>query len=157
METTTRKDYPYQAGGRLWAVPRLRLATLPDGTVALLEEEIDRIHRAIANEICGSPEGLTLSELEFLCDLTLTSWAEVAQFLGLHRSTLSKWRRLGVVPRSVISLVLKKWFWFKLFGPELGNCSVKLSCVGSEGAFLSYARQEAIEQDLAEPIARMRA
>lgn len=157
MKTTIKKNYPYQAAGRLWLVPQLRLATLPDGTVALLDEEIEHIHRGIANEICGSTEALTVAELEFLCDLTLTSWAQVAEFLGVHRSTLSKWRHTGVVPRAVISLALKKWFWFKLFGGELGNRSVKLSCLSSEGAFLSYARQEAIERSLAEPIAKMRA
>jgi hypothetical protein len=157
MKTTIEKNYPYQAAGRLWAVPQLRLTILPDGTVALLEEEVERIHRAIANEICGNTEALTVAELEFLCDLTLTSWAQVAEFLGVHRSTLSKWRQTGVVPRAVISLALKKWFWFKLFGEELGSRTVKLSCLSSEGAFLSYARQEAIERAVAEPIEKLRA
>jgi len=157
MKITIKKNYPYQAAGRLWSVPQLRLTTLPDGTVALLEEEIERLHRAIANEICGSTEALTVAELEFLCDLTLTSWAQVAEFLGVHRSTLSKWRQTGVVPRAVISLALKKWFWFKLFGQELGGWTVKLSCLSSEGAFLAYARQEAIDRAMAEPIAKLRA
>ena len=157
MKTTIKKDYPYQAAGRLWSVPQLRLTTLPDGTVALLEEEIEHLHRGIANEICGNTEALTVAELEFLCDLTLTPWSAAAEFLGVHRSTLSKWRHTGVVPRAVISLALKKWFWFKIFGGELGNRSVKLSYLSSEGAFLSYARQEAIERSLAEPIAKMRA
>ena len=157
MKITIKQEYPYQAAGRLWVVPHLRLATLPDGTVALLEEEIDRVHRGIANEICGSPEDLTLAELEFLCDCTLTGWAEVAQFLGLHRSSLSKWRRTGAIPRSGLSLGLKKWFWFKLFGRDLGDGSVKLSCLSSEGAFLAYARQAAIDRALAEPIEKMRA
>lgn len=157
MKTTIEKNYPYQAAGRLWLVPQLRLTILPDGTVALLEEEVERIHRAIANEICGNTEALTVAELEFLCDLTLTSWAQVAEFLGVHRSTLSKWRQTGVVPRAVISLALKRWFWFKLFGEELGSRTVKLSCLSSEGAFLSYARQEAIERAVAEPIEKLRA
>ena len=153
VEGRTGKSRP--AAGRLWSVPQLHLTTLPDGTVAILEEEIEHIHRGIANEICGSIEALTVGELEFLCDLTLTPWSAAAEFLGVHRSTLSKWRRTEVVPRSVISLALKKWFWFKLFGKELGSRTVKLSCLSSEGAFLSYARQEAIERALAEPIEKL--
>ena len=74
MKTILKRNYPYQAAGRTWAVPELHLALMPDGTAAILEEEIDRIHRAIANEICGSPENLTMDELEFLCDITLTSF-----------------------------------------------------------------------------------
>ena len=83
VKTIFEKNYPYQAAGRIWGVPELRLTTLPDGTVAILEEEINRIHRAIANEICGSPENLTIDELEFLCDITLTSFTDVADYLGM--------------------------------------------------------------------------
>ena len=157
MKILIKKNYPYQAAGRVWAVPELRLVTMPDGTIAILEEEIDRIHRAIANEICGSSDNLSMEELEFLCDITRTSFTDVADYLGVHRSTLTKWRKTGEVPRTIISLVLKKWFWFKLFGHDLGSRSVKIEQLKDEGVFLSFAKSQAIERHLAEPIEKMRA
>ena len=57
--------------------------------------EIQRIHRAIANEICGHEATLTMDELEFLCDLTATSLSDVASALKVHRSAVSatpEWR-----------------------------------------------------------------
>ena len=85
MKTKTKKNYPYQAAGRTWTVPELRLISLPDGTAAISEEEIYRIHRAIANEICGSDTTLSMDELEFLCDLTDKSFSDVADCLQIHR------------------------------------------------------------------------
>ena len=147
---------PYQAAGRIWVVPELRLTTMPDGTVAILEEEVDRIHRAIANEICGSPEKLTIDELEFLCDITLTSFTDVADYLDVHRSTLTKWRKAGEVPRLLASLLLKKWFWFKLFGHELGDRSVKIGQLENEENFLLYVKNQVIRENLADSIKEMR-
>ena len=155
MKTPTKKNYPYQAAGRTWAVRELRLVTMPDKTVVILEEEIDRIHRAIANEICGSPSELTFDQLEFLCDVSETLFYEVAEQLGVHKSTLSKWRKTGMVPNTPTSFFLKKWFWFKLFGQEVGDRSVPLGHMADEGAFLSFARQEAIDKHLAEQIEQM--
>ena len=156
MTSLTKKNYPYQAAGRTWAVRELHLVTMPDKTVVILEEELDRIHRAIANEICGSPETLSMAELEFLCDIADTSLTEVAEYLGIHRSTVTRWRKAGEAPKSVMSVALKKWFWFKLFGQEVGDRSVPLEHVVDEGAFLSFARQEAIDKHLAEQIEPMR-
>jgi hypothetical protein len=153
----TKKNYPYQAAGRTWAVRELHLAMMPDKTVVILEEEIDRIHRAIANEICGSPETLSIDELGFLCDVTDTSFAEVADHLGIHRSTVTRWRKAGEVPKNVMSVILKKWFWSKLFGQDVGDRSVPLGHMIDEGAFLSFARQAAIDKYLAEQIEQMRA
>jgi len=155
VKTIFEKNYPYQAAGRTWAVPELRLTPLPDGTVVILEEEINHIHRAIANEICGSPENLTIDELEFLCDITLTSFTDIADYLGIHKSTLTRWRKVGEVPRLPISLLLKKWFWFKLFGQDLGNRSVKIGQLENERDFLSYARDQAIQKELANPIEKI--
>lgn len=156
MKTLTKKNYPYQTAGRTWAVRELHLVMMPDKTVAILEEELARIHRAIANEICGSPEMLSMAELEFLCDVADTSLTEVAEYLGIHRSTVTRWRKAGEVPKSVMSVALKKWFWFKLFGQEVGDRSVPLGHIVDEEAFLSFARQEAIDKHLAEQIEPMR-
>ncbi len=157
MRTLNKRNYPYQAAGRTWRVPELNLERMPDGAVVILEGEIHRIHRAIANEICGTPDSLSWDELEFLCDIAGTSFSEIADYLNVHRSTLTKWRKTGEIPKNLMSLVLKKWFWFKLFGQELGNRTVRIRHLQDEESFLSFAKLHAIEENLAEPIGTMRA
>lgn len=152
METISQQNYPYQAAGRLWLVPELCLTRMPDETLAIMQDEIDQIHRAIANEICGSPDPLTNDELEFLCDVTLTSFAEVAESLDVHKSTLTKWRKSREHLPPWTSLLLKKRFWFKIFGDQLRNQTVRLEQVEDDADFLAFARNQAIEEDLAVPI-----
>ncbi len=151
-KTKVRKNYPYQAAGRTWRVPELRLTSLPDGSAAISEDEIERIHRAIANEICGVDTSLTMDELEFLCDVTDTTFVDVASTLQIHRSTVTRWRKAGEVPTSVMSHVLKKWFWNLLFGKSLENQAVPLDCAVNETKFLSFLRQETINKHLADPV-----
>ena len=153
-KTKIKKNYPYQAAGRTWTVPELRLNSLPDGSAAISEEEIQRIHRAIANEICGGEASLTMAELEFLCDVTATSFSDVANALQIHRSTVTRWRKTGEVPKSVMSLVLKKWFWNLLFGKSLENEAVPLDCAVDETRFLSFLKQETIDKHLADPVSQ---
>ena len=157
MKTLIKRKYPYQAAGRTWVIPKFHLSELPDGTIAILESEINRIHYAIANEICGNKEGLTKEELEFLCDITQTSFSEIADYLGIHRSTLTKWRTTGQIPKNVMGLVLKKWFWFKLFGQKLGQRKIPIAQLRDEVRFLSFAKAEAIEKNLAEHVEIMQA
>ena len=145
-------DYRYQAAGREWSVPSLTLTVLPDGSEAITEAEIQRIHTAIGNEICGSEEPLTIEELDFLCDLTGTSLTEVAHELDLHKSTLSKWRASGQIPRSLYSTHLKKLFWFKLFGDRLCGEPVPLSRLRDEHEFLRYAHDRARHEKLADHV-----
>ena len=127
---------------------------MPDGTVSITEDEIDRVHRDIANEICGSPESLSKVELEFLCDVSGTLFTEVAAYLGVHKSTLTKWRKTEV-PKNALNLLLKKWFWFKLFGEELANKSIRIKQLEDERVFLKLARKEAIGEKLVKTIKRM--
>jgi predicted DNA-binding protein (UPF0251 family) len=152
--TKTKRNYPYQAAGRTWTVPELRLSSLPDGSAAISEDEIQRIHRAIANEICGGKASLTMNELEFLCDVTETTFSDVADALQIHRSTVTRWRKAGQVPKSVMSLVLKKWFWNRLFGKSLKNEAVPLDCAVDESRFLSFLKQETIDKHLADPVSQ---
>lgn len=152
METISQQNYPYQAAGRLWLMPELCLTRMSDGTLAIMQDEIDRIHRAIANEICGSPDPLTNDELEFLCDVTLTSFAEVAESLCVHKSTLTKWRKSREHLPAWTSLLLKKRFWFRIFGDRLRNQTVRFEQVEDDEDFLAFARNQAIEKDLAVPI-----
>lgn len=126
----------------------MTLAVMPDGTVALSQQEIDRIHRAIANAICGDARPLSAAELEFLCDVTDTRFADVARHLDLDRSAVSRWKsRSRTVPK-LHSLRLKKWFWFQLFGAELGNEDVPLYLAADEASLLEHAMQEAIAKKL---------
>lgn len=152
--TKVKKNYPYQAAGRTWTVPELRLSSLPDGSAAISEEEIHRIHRAIANEICGRDASLTMAELEFLCDVTETTFVDVASALKIHRSTVTRWKKTGEVPKSVMSLVLKKWFWNLLFGAFLEDEVVPLDCAVDERRFLSFLKQETIDRQLADPVSQ---
>ncbi|MDE2744333.1 MAG: helix-turn-helix domain-containing protein [Gemmatimonadota bacterium] len=154
MKTKIKKNYPYYAAGRTWSVPELRLVSLPDGTAAISEEEIHRIHRAIANEICGNNISLSMEELEFLCDVTGTTFSDVADWLQIHRSTVTRWRKSGEVPKSVMSLVLKKWFWYLLFGESLHDETIPLNCAVNETRFLSFAKQETIDKHLADPVSQ---
>ena len=151
-KTKVKKNYPYQAAGRTWTAPELRLSSLPDGSAAISEEEIDRIHRAIANEICGVGASLTMAELEFLCDVTERTLSDVAEALKIHRSTVTRWRKSGEVPTSVMSLALKKWFWNLLFGKSLKNEAVPIDCAVDETKFLPYLKQETIDRHLADPV-----
>ncbi len=94
-ETIDKRNQPFHAAGRLWTVPRMTLSVLPDGTLALSQAEIDRIHRAVANAVCGNARSLSTAELEFLCDVTGTCLApaeagaparhSVAQISGRNR------------------------------------------------------------------------
>ena len=136
MKSVTLTDYRYQAAGRVWGIPSVRLLVLPDGSQAVSEAEIHRIQRAIGNEICGSDGPLTIDELDFLCDATDTSLVEVARVLDLHKSTLSKWRAAGQISKAIYSVHLKKLFWFKLFGEQLGAVAVPLQLLAEVKEFL---------------------
>jgi len=153
-KTKVKKNYPYQAAGRTWTVPELRLDSLPDGAAATSEKEIERIHRAIANEICGGGASLKMDELEFLCDVTESSFSDVANALQIHRSTVTRWRTSGEVPKSVVSSALKKWFWNLLFGKSLGKKAVPVACAVDEAKLLSFLKQETIARHLADPVSQ---
>ena len=157
MRSLVEKDYKYRAAGRIWLLPELHLVQVPDGTLTISQDEIDRIHRAIANHICGSPSNLSFDELEFLCDASDTPFYEVADHLCMHKSTLSKWRKSGSVSNSVLSLFLKRWFWFKLFGDRLGNKTVRLKDLGDETEFLAIAKTHAIGQRLTDRVEELTA
>jgi len=126
----------------------MTLSVLPDGTLALSQAEIDRIHGAVANAVCGNARALSTAELEFLCDVTGTSLSDVARHLELDRSAVSRWKSRGdSIPR-IYSLLLKKWFWFKLFGAELGDADIPLHLATDELSLLAYAMREAVEKKL---------
>ena len=157
MTEIIERDYRYHEAGHIWLVPELHLMRLPDGTLGLSEAEIRRVHQGIANEICGGLEPLTTDELEFLCDVAEVTLVEAAAQIGLHKSALSKWKQSGAVPRSLTSLALKRWFWFKLFGDRLGAHVVSLDTFSDDRVFLKAARQHALDEHAADPVQLLRA
>lgn len=144
MKRRSTRNYPIHAAGHLWSVDSVAWTELPDGTQALSATELGRIHRAIANAICGGPDIMSFDELEFLCDVTSTNYTQVAEFLDLNKSTITTWRRKGTVPSRITSNALKRWFWFRLFGAELAAESLPLSRFQDDEAFLESAAQRAI-------------
>jgi len=151
LKTRTELDYPFFSAGRFWLVQELTITVLPDGTEGISQAESDRIHRAVANQICGAAADLSWDEFEFLCDLTGTLHVEVARHLGLHKSTVSRWRPAGRVPH-LASLALKRWFWLGLFGDLLKGWRLPVAQFGDDTGFLARARQRAIDQRLVEEV-----
>jgi hypothetical protein len=149
MKTIEEKNHPIHAAGRLWTVPTISLTELPDGTLAVAQAELARVHRGIANAICGSPGQLSQDDLEFLCDVSDTTFAQVANQLRVDKSTISKWRSRGADVPLIYSLYLKKFFWFLHFGQALGSHTIELGVAGDEAEFLSAAKEKAIEHRLA--------
>jgi hypothetical protein len=152
MKTRAEKNYPIHAGGHLWSADTVALTELPDGTLAVSQAELVRLHRAIANAICGGTDVLTFDELEFLCDVTSTTYTQVAQYLDLNKSTITTWRRKGMVPSRMTSNTLKRWFWFRLFGAELAREQLPLSGFRNDESFLHSATQRAIHSHATIPV-----
>lgn len=157
MKTKLLRHYPLHAAGHLWSVKAVKLTDLPDGTQAISQEELTRVHRAVANAICGSGEVLSFEELEFLCDVTATTFTEVAAYLDLNKSTITTWRRKGVVPTRVASNTLKRWFWFRLFGEQLASETLPISRFQDDRGFLEVASERAIRMKATESIELKRA
>jgi hypothetical protein len=66
MKIKKHKNYPFMAAGRIWTIPAVTLSIHPDGSTGLSLAEIQRIQKAIANEICASTSPTTAEEMEFL-------------------------------------------------------------------------------------------
>lgn len=148
MKTIHKDQYQFHAAGHLWAVASVTLTELPDGTVAIGQDELDRIHRAVANALCGGDAKLTSDELEFLCDVTDARYVDLARYLDMDKSTITTWRRKGSVPSRILSMALKKWFWFRLFGESMGDVRLSLSDMRDDVAFLRDASRRAVRSQV---------
>lgn len=157
VSIVTERNYTFLAAGRTWIVPALQLQRLPDGTVVLPQVEALRVHLAIANEICGTAEPLTSDELEFLCDVAVATYAQVATAVGVHRSALTRWRTSASPVRLQTSLALKKWFWFHLFGEVLGGEVISLSKAGDDATLLRAVHDRAVHSQAVSPVHERRA
>ena len=136
---------------------KIHLRRRDNTPVAISKAEVDGINRAIANQICGSPAELTLEEREFLADATARTFADVAAFLGVHKSTVSKWRSQGAVPRGATGALLKRWFWFLLFGESSARWTASVSHFRTDNEFLAYVHDRAIQARLADAIGQLKA
>ena len=154
MKTKTERHYPYAAAGRVWVMPTYTLTVLADGTPVVMKSELDRVHRAIGNEICGAADNLTVDELDFLCDVTATTYTELAEVLDMNKSSLSRWKKPGAVPSRASSNLLKRWFWMKLFGSDLKSAAVPLTLLNRDAKLLEYLRQRALDDGVAGPVER---
>ena len=150
-------NYQVFAAGRLWMLDSATLTTLPDGSEAISPTELSRIHKAIANAICGTAGHLSFAAFEFLCDITGATFSGAAIYLGIDKSTVSTWRRRGLVPSKLVGNALKRWFWFKLFGDSLGKTSLPISTFASDLAFLETASKAAISANLSDKAVLKRA
>lgn len=150
MKNRTVRKHQVFAAGQLWLLDSAVLSILPDGSEAISGAELNRIHKAIANAICGTAARLSFEEFEFLCDITGATFSDAATYIGLNKSTVSTWRRRGLVPSTLVGNALKRWFWFKLFGDSLGKQSLPISTFASDIAFLETASQAAIRANLSD-------
>ena len=154
MTKRIENDYPYSVAGRVWVIPHYELTQLPDGSLVVLKAELDRVHRAIANAICGSRDRLTVEELDFLCHITSTTYTDLARLLDLHKSTLSRWKRPGDVPSKPTSTQLKRWFWTRLFAADLPELQVPVAVLESDDAVLAFLHDQALAEGAAERVLR---
>ena len=143
MKTVTKTDHPIHIAGRLWTIPTFEMVERPDGSGGVVNgvsrTELTRVHRGIANVICGDPAPLSPDELEFFCDVTETPYMDVAKHLGIAKSTVSKWwTRRDTTLSLLYSRHLKKWFWFKLFGDQFGHFSVLVRMAINDDELLSH-------------------
>lgn len=120
-EPVVQTDYHYHAAGRIWKIPEVKLQKYPDGHLNIGLDEITRINEAISNEICGKSNPMTGGELEFLCDATDTRYIEVAKKFQVSKGNVSHWVSSTSPISFERSLILKRWFWAKMFSDRVSN------------------------------------
>jgi len=148
----TESHQQFHAAGRLWVIPEIRFTVLPDGSTGIDGDELDRIHTAILNEICGEPGPLAPAELDFILDVAQASLTELAQLLRMDKSSISRWRSGSRTIPSPPSWLIKRWAWYRTFGADLAARRVNLGRFKTDVGFLSYARRQAIKQGLTSPV-----
>lgn len=125
-ESVVQRNYLYHTAGRIWIIPKVEMFRNPDGTLGISFEEIDRIQKAVANEICGNAKFLSGVEFEFLCDATSTKFVEVAEKFSISKGNVSHWTHSKSPISFERSVILKRWFWSKLFGEKITSFSWEL-------------------------------
>ncbi len=107
--------YELMIAGRSWQVDPLKLMLDAQGQQHLSESNIRLLRLAVANCICNEDSELRQAEFEMLCELTRSSYKEVATYLRKDKSTVSRWANKSHIDYAE-SRLLKDYFWNKLFG-----------------------------------------
>jgi len=144
----TIKNYLYQTAGSTWKIPDVQIEVSQISYEEIIPgHEITRMNKFVANELCCSHSILNGDELDFLCDLTATKYTDVAKKIGLTKSVVSKWVAKGgdKIPFAA-SLILKKWFWGKIFFVKnLKSISPELAF--DDEKFFDYLKSHAYVRD----------
>jgi hypothetical protein len=117
MEKVKYVNHPIPLVGRVWVFPEVIYVRDPEGELGISIDEIHRIHMAVANAICGESTPLKPLEFDFLMDCSESTVKEISALLICHTSNIGRWRNKDQVP-PLESLVLKEYFWMKLFGDK---------------------------------------
>lgn len=141
----TKINYELPIAGRLWVFPKVDLFQDPEGRVCISAESLEKMHRAVANIICGEPREFSSDEFEFLVAITLSKYATLSEIVCCEPSAISNWKKRGRFPK-LESMVLKKHFWMQIFGNELGK---KPSLGTSLANELNELSETAVKENLA--------
>ena len=139
-DTFAETNYDWHAAGKFWTFDCVTFTKSPDGEVGISFDEIDRMNKLIANEICRNTNSMTASELEFFCETTSTTYVEVAKFLHISKATVSQWVRKKSTLSFAESVLLKELFWNKVFGKELSIANRNARAVMPEDKLSSMGR-----------------
>ena len=109
------KDYCLLIAGRMWKFDSV-VFTVIRGKDNIEATELHNRKKDVANFICGEDRQLNIEEFDFLCSLSDSSYKEIADFLCVHKSTISKWfEKDNFSIDMTTSRVLKRYFWSKIF------------------------------------------
>jgi hypothetical protein len=117
QEKIVEKNYKIHTAGAVWVIPEVYFTRNSTGELSLTKEELDKINGSIANHICSQEKELTWEQFDFLCKITITKYAQIADMLHIDKSTVSKWKNGKL--EYLASFVLKQYFWQKVFSKFL--------------------------------------
>ena len=142
-ETIKYENHPIPMVGRVWVFPEVRYIKDSEGEFGILGTELERLQQGVANAICGEIGSLNKVELEFLCELTGTSAKDIAELVQCNISSIVKWRQKDQVP-ALESMILKEYFWIKLFGEKVSFPKTQVGKERLEGLFNAAIKQKAV-------------
>jgi hypothetical protein len=145
-EKIIQKKHMMHFAGKVWIFDQVEFVKDLEGDLSITGKEMLRLQRAVGNAVCGNATALTKDELDFLCECTSTNGKEIASLVFCDPSNVTKWRNQGKVPM-LESLILKEFFWIKLFGEGL---SIKTDLFGSRR--LAQLSSKALAEHLADPV-----
>lgn len=143
MEQIKYTNHPIPMIGRVWIFPEVTYVKDPEGELGISLAELKKLQLAIANAVCGEDSRLSCDEFDFLMDLSESSVKEISLLLKCHSSNVGRWRNKDNLP-PLESVVLKEFFWVKLFG----GCVEYPNAIFGQDRLASMARS-AVESNAA--------